>query len=241
MSDGPGLAVGGHVVAVRGDGADERTDLDGADDAGGGAVDVGELDGLEITVELALGDDELLDARSRGQLELGVGLREDVGHGGGGTVRSRELELQLRGRVGDADGAVDAAGPRELVAELERGALGVGSILTDQVRGAAAVVEPLAVEGAATQGRHAVDEGVLLGHDDLEAVRDDPVLIVDRSLRGAGRTEDQAQDGGTGHRGVTCGLEATRLDSHDFSVFLGGDYCGVGRSRTRSSRPCRRW
>src|SRR5690606_30716862 len=142
--DGPGSAVGGDVVAVGRDGADERTDLDGAEDAGGRAVDVGELNGLEITVELALGDDELLDARSRGQLELGVGLRKDVGDRGGCAVLGTQSDLELRGGVGDTDGTVDAACPGELVAELEGGALGVGSALTEKVGGAAAVVEELA-------------------------------------------------------------------------------------------------
>ncbi len=228
--DGPDLTVGGDVVAVRGDRADERTHLDSAEDAGGGAVDVGELNGLEVTVELALGDDELLDARSRGQLELGVCLREDVGDRSG---RIGEFDLEAGGGVGDADGAVDAAGPCELVTELEGGALRVGCALTEDVGGAAAVVEELTVERAAAERRGALDEGVFLRHDDLEAVGDDAVLIVDLGRSGTRGTEDQTENGGTGHSGVTGGLEATRLDSHDYSVFGGGYYWWDGQCRTQ--------
>src|SRR5690606_19866054 len=81
----------------------------------------------------------------------------------------------------------------------------------------------LAVERAAAERGNTVDVGVLLGHDDLEAVGDDAVLVVDGGLCGAGGTEDEAEHGGAGDGGVTSGLEATRLDSHDYSVFRGGD------------------
>src|SRR5690606_24379589 len=174
-------------------------------------------------------------------LELGVGLRKDVGDRGGCAVLGTQSDLELRGGVGDTDGTVDAACPGELVAELEGGALGVGSALTEKVGGAAAVVEELAVERAATEGRNTLDEGVFLGHADLEAVGDDAVLVVDLGRSGTRGTEHQAEDSGAGDGGVTSGLEATRLDSHDYSVCGGGIYCGMARSRTRGSRPGRRW
>src|SRR5690606_13099631 len=166
-----------------------------------------------------------LDARGRGQLELDVGLRKDVGDLDRRVVL--EVDAQAGGRVGDADGAVDACSPCELVAELEGRALGVGSAVTDEVHGAAAVVDELAVERAATESRNAVDLGVFLRHDDLEAVGDDAVLVVDLCTCGTG-TEDQAENGGTCDGGVTSGLEATRLDSHDYSVCGGGDLLRVG-------------
>src|SRR5690606_40135677 len=97
----------------------------------------------------------------------------------------------------------------------------------DEGHGAGGGVGEVAVGRAATESRNAVGLGGFLRRDDLEGVGDDAVLVVDLCTCGTG-TEDQAENGGTCDGGVTSGLEATRLDSHDYSVCGGGDLLRVG-------------
>nr|AIU93709.1 hypothetical protein LRS1606.275 [Rhodococcus sp. NS1] len=69
---GPGRAVGGDGVTVGGHGADEGADLHRTQNTGSAAVDIGELDRFDITVELPLGNDKLFDTRRRRQFEFEI-------------------------------------------------------------------------------------------------------------------------------------------------------------------------